>query len=204
MDRRGQFAAILALTAAPFCRADGISESDRSYALSALHASRKQLLDATSGLSRTQWRFKPSPDAWSIAEIVEHLALLEEQFPKILAEAMKTPAAPERKLKNARAADEKILAMLPDRSRKAQAPEQFKPSGKYKDGPAAVAAFKAARERVLESMRKTQEPLREHFYKHPALGDLDAYQWYLMVAGHTERHVNQMLEVKASPGFPKK
>ena len=51
--------------------------------------------------------------------------------------------------------------------------------------------------------RQTQDPLREHFFKHPVLGDLDAYQWILLISAHTERHVNQILEVKASPGFPK-
>jgi crotonobetainyl-CoA:carnitine CoA-transferase CaiB-like acyl-CoA transferase len=69
---------------------------------------------------------------------------------------------------------------------------------------AAVAAFQAARDRNLETMRTTKEALREHFRKHPALGDIDAYQWYLLVAAHAERHVNQMLEVKASEAFPRK
>lgn len=204
MVRFGYCSLILTLLAASSCRAEGISEGDRSYALSALHASRKQLLDATAGLSRAQWSFKPSPAAWSIAEVVEHLALLEAQFPQIVAEALKNPAAAEKKLKNPREADAKLLAMLPDRTNKAQAPEPFRPSGKFKDGAASVAAFRAARDKTLVTMRTSQEPLREHFRKHPALGDLDAYQWFLMIAGHTERHVNQILEVKASPGYPMK
>jgi hypothetical protein len=192
------------LLAAPFCAGQSISDSDRSYALSALHASRKQVLDTTAGLSKAQWSYKPSSEAWSIAQIVEHLALLEEQLPAIVEGALKSPPAPDKKPARPREADAKLLALVPQRTSKAQAPEPFKPNGKFKNGISAVMAFKAARDANLETVRTTAQPLREHFSKHPVLGDIDAYQWYLLVAAHTERHVNQMLEVKASPAFPKK
>jgi hypothetical protein len=32
---------------------------------------------------------------------------------------------------------------------------------------------------------------------------MTAYQLLLMLSGHTERHTEQLLEVKASPGYPK-
>ena len=32
---------------------------------------------------------------------------------------------------------------------------------------------------------------------------LDGYEWILLIAGHSERHTKQMLEVKANPNFPK-
>jgi len=204
MRRSGHCLTFSLIAAGAFCQAQELSEGDRSYALSALHATRKQVLDATAGLSKGQWSYKPSPEAWSIAEISEHLALLEQELPQIVAGAMKSPAAPEKKPARPREADARLLAMLPQRTTKAQAPEAFKPTGKFRDGKAAVAAFQAARDKNLEAIRTTKEALREHFRKHPALGELDAYQWYLMAAGHAERHVNQMLEVKASQAYPKK
>ena len=33
---------------------------------------------------------------------------------------------------------------------------------------------------------------------------MDAYQMFLMLAAHAERHVAQIAEVKASPGYPKR
>jgi hypothetical protein len=33
-------------------------------------------------------------------------------------------------------------------------------------------------------------------------GPLDGYDWILAVAAHTARHTQQILEVKADPGFP--
>ena len=38
---------------------------------------------------------------------------------------------------------------------------------------------------------------------HPALGSIDAYDWILMLAAHTERHTAQIKEIKADPNFPK-
>jgi hypothetical protein len=38
---------------------------------------------------------------------------------------------------------------------------------------------------------------------HRAAGLLDGYQWILLMAGHTERHVLQIEEVKRQPGFPR-
>jgi len=35
------------------------------------------------------------------------------------------------------------------------------------------------------------------------MGMLDAYQWILLLSGHTERHTLQILEVKADPKYPK-
>jgi hypothetical protein len=35
-------------------------------------------------------------------------------------------------------------------------------------------------------------------------GPLDAYQWLLLISGHTERHLAQILEVKADPNFPRR
>ena len=35
-------------------------------------------------------------------------------------------------------------------------------------------------------------------------GTLDAYQWSLLTAAHTNRHVQQIQEVKASAGFQAK
>jgi hypothetical protein len=32
---------------------------------------------------------------------------------------------------------------------------------------------------------------------------LDAYRWVLLMSAHTERHTNQIKEVKADPNFPK-
>jgi hypothetical protein len=44
--------------------------------------------------------------------------------------------------------------------------------------------------------------LHHHFAPLGPLGDLDGYQWLLLLASHTERHVAQMDEVKGQAGYP--
>lgn len=180
------------------------SQGERDRALSALHGSAKMLRDTVAGLSKKQMTFKPSPESWSIAEIAEHLALVEDGIlGNVTGPLLKTPAAPDKRAAQ-RPKDEVILKSVPLRSQKFQSPEPFKPSGRFKTPAEAVAAFNTSRDKTVAYITTTQDPLRDHILPHPALGDLDGYQWVLLIASHSERHVNQMLEVKANPAFPKK
>ena len=180
--------------------AEPISTGDREFGMSALHASRKLFLDSVAGLSDAQWNFKPAPEKWSIAEVAEHIALSEDFIYKAADGALKSPAR--EKMADPGTMDEKILAALPDRSVKASAPEPLRPQNRFKSMAEAVAAFKSSRDVHIKYLEETQDALREHFFKNPWLGDLDAFQWILYMSAHTERHVKQILEVKASPGFP--
>jgi hypothetical protein len=180
--------------------AEPISKGDRGAGTSALEASRKLFLDSVAGLSEAQLNFKPAPEKWSIAEVAEHIALSEEYIFQAASAALKTPAR--EKMADPGKMDEKILSNVPNRSVKATAPEPLRPRNQFKTAADAVAAFTTSRDAHIKYLSETQDPLREHFLKQSAFGDLDAYQWILLMAAHTERHVAQINEVKASPGFP--
>jgi hypothetical protein len=91
-----------------------------------------------------------------------------------------------------------------DRSRKAQAPEQLRPTHKWKNAKELVAHFKESRDNTIEYIKTTNDDLRSHVRPHPAFKELDAYQWILLIAGHSERHTMQLNEVKTMAGYPKK
>ena len=55
-----------------------VTKEDRQLASRQLADSREGLMKAVKGLTPAQWTFKPGADRWSIAEVVEHLALTEE------------------------------------------------------------------------------------------------------------------------------
>lgn len=188
-------ASLLPLSAEP------ISKGDREFGMSALHASRKLFLDSVAGLSDAQLNFKPAPEKWSIAEIAEHVALAEQFIFQAADAALKSPA--HEKMADPGKMDETILARVPDRSTRATAPEALRPQNHFKSTVEAVEAFKSLRDAHIKYLSETQDALREHFFKNPVLGDIDAFQWILFMSAHTERHVGQILEVKASPGFPK-
>ena len=183
--------------------AGSLTQGERDRAMSELHATRKTFLDSVAGLSVAQWNFKPAPDRWSIAECAEHIAKSEDYFFDIATRKMMTsPAAPEKRGQgNAR--DEEVLKGVEDRSHKAQAPAPLRPTGKL-SRQAVVAAFKKSRDHTIDYVEKTPDDLRVHFAPNSQFHDLDAYQMILVIAGDTQRHVEQIREVKTDPRFPKK
>jgi hypothetical protein len=66
-----------------------------------------------------------------------------------------------------------------------------------------IAAFKVSRDRNIAYVRETKDEMRTHFAPGP-VGEMDALQWYVLMAAHTERHVMQIREVMGMAGFPKK
>ena len=191
----------LLLPAAAFCQP--LSQGERDRAMSELHATRKQFLDAVAGLSPAQWNFKPSAQAWSIAEIASHLAVGEDfLFQNITRKIMASPAQPEKKSAAQKQKDEMVLKTIPDRTSKRQSPPEMLPDGRSTPE-ATVAHFRASRDRTIAYIQKTQDDLRAHFATHRVVGEIDAYQFVLVMAAHTARHVAQIEEVKAGPRYPR-
>jgi hypothetical protein len=189
------------IPAIPAC-SQALDQDQRDRALSALHGTRKTILDTVAPLSAAQWNYKPAPDRWSAAEIAEHIALSEDSLFELVGKILKSPAA---KLDRAgqRKKDAAVLENVARRDQKAKAPENLAPKGIYKTPAAFRAAFVKSRDRNLAFIRDTQADLRGHASSHPAFGMLDAYQWMLLIGAHSERHLSQIQEVMASPGFPK-
>jgi hypothetical protein len=183
--------------------AELLTQGERDRAMSELHASRKLFLDSISGLSPEQWNFKPAPDRWSVAECAEHIALSEDSLLELVKKVVSGPAITEKR-PDPRSKDEQLLKMVTDRSRKAQAPEFLRPTHRWPTQQELVSHFKNSRDRTIAYVQTTQDDLRAHVAPHPALKELDAYQWLLLISAHSERHTAQINEVKADPNFPKK
>ena len=180
-----------------------LSKEERDLAIDYLKQTQKDFLAATEGLSEAQWKFKAAPDRWSIAEVSEHIAVTEQTIWELVSgKIMKSPVAPEKRAE-AKGKDEIILTKIPDRSRKAQAPEQLRPTGRWATRAALVKDFEGKRSQEMAYLKETKEDLRNHFEEHPALKTMDAYQWLLFNGAHCKRHTAQILEVKADPNYPK-
>lgn len=181
-----------------------LTKQERAAALKYLEDTRKKFLASVKGLSAAQLKFKAAPERWSVAEVSEHIALSEDLiFGMVSDKLMKSPANPEKK-ELTKGKDEMLRKTITDRSKKGQAPETLKPSNKWATQAELVKAFNASRDKTEQYVKTTQDDLRSHISPHPAFKELDAYQWLLLLAGHSERHTLQILEVKADPNFPKK
>jgi hypothetical protein len=98
--------------------------------------------------------------------------------------------------------DRGLLAGMTDRTRRASAPQEIQPTGRYPEKAKLIEAFKKRREETLRYVETTPDDLRSRFSKLGG-GESDLYDFLLVIAGHTERHLKQMQEVMASPNFPK-
>jgi hypothetical protein len=182
-----------------------LTQEERDKAIAELEGSKKMFLDATKGLSPAQWNFKSAPDRWSIAECADHIALAEGFIFGLVSEKIMTaPPTPEKRSATA-GKDDKLVAMLQDRTHKATAPEPLDPTKTPMTPEQSTKLFLDSRVKTEAFIRTSQEDLRDHMFDHPvpAIGTLDAYQWVLLISGHTRRHTLQILEVKADPNFPK-
>jgi uncharacterized damage-inducible protein DinB len=197
-------AAVLLITAAAsLAQAPTLTAEEREAAVKHLQGTHDAFLQSISGLSEKQWRFKPAPDRWSVAEVAEHITVAESGILGLVQkQVMTAPATPEKRAEVA-GKDESILKNVPDRSHKAQAPEFLKPTNRWANREDLTKAFEEARKTTIDYVKTSNDDLRDHFFAHPVFGTLDAYQWILLISAHSERHTKQILEVKADPSFPK-
>ncbi len=182
----------LTVTAEPELTTEGIAQAFRH-----LSATRDHLLEAVTGLSLSQWSFKPDSETWSIAENLEHLVMIESRVHAIIRNMSNAPAAPEGSSRSDM--DGFILSEVAKRSIKVKAPIPVRPENRW-SGTEALQQFIALRNETLQLLGAPL--LRGRVLPHPFFGPWDGYQWLLAVASHSARHTDQIREVKDDPNFP--
>lgn len=180
-----------------------LTKAERKELVSQYKETRTDLLSAIKGLSETQANFKPAPDRWSVRECVAHITLTEEGLWQMLEQTMQQPATPEKR-SEVKVSDADVLKNITTRNAKFQAPENFQPvKASWTTLDETADAFKTLRARHLKYARTTTEDLRNHIVDAP-FGKIDAYQFMLFIAGHSNRHTQQLREVMNDPAFPRK
>lgn len=132
----------------------------------------------------------PSADCWSVLQCVEHVVAVEERFFDKLQTAERTGTGQSDAQREAA-----LAARIANRSAKSVAPEWVQPTGRYATVDEAVAQFNAARERTI---RYTDEHFDELYLvsiDHPRFGRLNGVELLVLMAGHAERHTQQIREI---------
>src|ERR1700730_6240430 len=126
----GVLMALFLMAAARVAPAQEVTQAEKDRALQYLESTKKGVLEATKGLSEAQWNFKPAPDRWSVAQVMEHIAAAEDFIRDLVKEkVMMAPAGDAGR--DVKKTDEGVLAMVPDRSTKVQAPEPLVPTNRF-------------------------------------------------------------------------
>ena len=181
---------------------DVLSKKERKFAAEHMKSTKTELQDAIKGLSAAQLTYKASADKWSVQECVYHIAASEKTLWAMLEASMKAGPTPEKK-KDLKFTDEQVIKMLEDRTNKKKTSSTLDPQNTpYKSVDEAMNDFKTSRAAHIKYIKATSEDLRNHFVQMP-FGMIDCYQLCLMISSHSNRHVQQLNEVKTDTGFPK-
>lgn len=179
-----------------------MTAEQRAHLVQQLKDSQQEYLASIAKVSPAQWSWKPAPARWSVGETAEHIMQAEVVIFQRLQHAIQSPPLPECDSKTAGKAELLQRVML-NRSQKADAPETVRPQGRPRNE--VLRRFRELRAQIISFAQATQIPLQAHAAEHPfpAFNTLNAYQWLLLVPLHQMRHVQQIVEIKATPGYPR-
>ena len=179
-----------------------ITHEERDELVRRLEETRRSVAETAAGLTDTQAGHQPAEGRWSVLECVEHLVLSEGHIRSRVEESLAALAVTPRRASASEM--EAMLAMVRDRSQKFPAPEWLLPTGQWSTLAATVAKFLEQRDATMAFARATQADLHA---REPQVGgpgpQWTAYQWLLTLTAHTERHLAQIAEIQASPGYPR-
>jgi hypothetical protein len=168
-----------------------------------LERTRDAFVAATRGLTAAQFGFTPEPGRWSIADVVEHVALVELRTLDLVLEKLPQAPPPSDGKVTGAARFTRLDTVIPSRDlRRITAPEPLVPKGTWPDPETSLAAFLDARARAVATAAAVGEETLAHVVPHRLLGEFDAEEWLYFTAVHLARHTAQVEEIKRSAGFP--
>jgi len=179
-----------------------LTDKERKDAVEQLSKTEQGVFNSLKGLSDAQLNFKPAPDRWSISDCVKHIAITEMFLWKMTDSALKLPADAAKR-SAVKATDDQVLQMVESRAQKVKTFPPLEPQNtSFKSCPDALSSFYDSRKMLTDFVATTSDDMRDHVVT-LAFGSFDSYQMILFIAAHSNRHTQQIEEVKADPNFPK-
>ncbi len=163
-----------------------------------LNTGRMSLREAVEAIPAEMRNQAPGSRQWSVAQVLEHLAIVENRFTKVLGEKLAAARAGGLGVETATSSilgSWDVTPML-DRTEKREAPEAVRPQGI--DWNVALAQLDDARKRFLAVYQSGDGlALVDVIHSHPRFGDLNMYQWAVWLGSHEARHTEQIREIEA-------
>lgn len=175
------------------------TKADRQYTVNNLKRTRDLVVQETEQLSPEQWRFKESPDRWSIGEIVEHLALWEIIWAREISIGIRNKPQPE--LNQTSKPDSYYATWIMEDSPHVS-PDFSRPTG-FIQGRNNLLFFQKLRDQNIAFADTTQADMRASFEFTATDYPRNMHQVYIFQWGHVDRHLRQIRKVKAHPNYPK-
>ena len=179
-----------------------VSDQEKKYASDLLLQTEAGVINSIAGLSDAQLNFKPAPDKWSVLDCVKHIAVTEQSLWQMTNGAITAAANPEKRA-DVKATDKQVVQMIESREKKVKTAPAMEPQNTpYKSLHEALESFVKDRSKLINYVKTTDADLRNHVVTMP-FASFDSYQMILFIGAHSNRHTQQIEEVKADPNFPK-
>src|SRR5215210_1620253 len=155
-----------------------------------LDATHRRLMEMIMPMDEEHFKRRPSPEEWSIAEIVHHLCLVEQRVLDGLEAELPNPPVRVRLLQRLMP----VSLLVGSRVVRVKAPktvEPLKPPSKEE----IIANYESVRRSLKEfSAAHGGERMKQLAMKHPFLGTFDGVTAIAFVGHHERRHIKQIKE----------
>lgn len=154
---------------------------------------RARFLETIESLSDEQVNALPEGEKWTIAQLVEHVSIVEESMSKITYKLLKEARASGKASDGTvKFSDDFSQKSAESRNQKLVAPDRVHPTGSV--------SLADSLKKLEENRQKLYElkPLfetvdcSEHKFPHPSFGELTAHEWLALIGGHENRHLEQI------------
>jgi hypothetical protein len=159
-----------------------------------LAKTQRGLLHAADAVPAEEWMTRPSEGRWSAAEVIAHLMSVER------AVIGKADRVVQKSPKRVSMLKKIHLPMVFVQLRLIRLKSPIPMDAKMLRGKEVMLAeLREVRERSHAFLEETRSrDLSEYYWKHPAIGSLNTYEWIEMIAAHEARHTKQMREIAST------
>ena len=156
-----------------------------------LARAQESFVRAADAIPAALWKTGPENGAWSAAELVAHLIMVERFILGTADKMMQKPALPTPLYKRLHLP----LAVVEARLLRRKTPIPINPE-LVREKEAMLGELREVRGRTLAFLEETKNrDLSACGWRHPFLGRLNFYQWFEFVGSHEIRHMKQMQEI---------
>lgn len=149
---------------------------------------REEVWNSVKGLTNAQLNEVVEEGKWSIAQVLEHLHLMEENVVRLIHHALNQSEFEE--------PGSFPVQMVADRTKKVTAPEILNPSNKFQTLEELKMKLSQSRDSLEKVIQNLSEDDLKRTMKHRRFGVLSIKQWISLVGYHELRHIGQIEEIK--------
>lgn len=149
---------------------------------------REELIHTVAGLSDEQLNAHPEEGRWSVAQVMEHLYLMEGSITKGISHTLAS--------EESRPAEDKPISATLNRDIKVKAPSFVEPSDSFRSLSELKEMLSESRNRFNQVVEQADpSELEQKSFPHPMFKNLSLKQWISFVGLHEKRHLMQIEEL---------